>query len=176
MVNSKDEKNGEAKSKRIPGLLTAGGVEILAIPPSIKRMAKGRKINVWTRPFKCGLGTAIDKVFSENPEEVAFNQRLTKKELEVINRAVGSLNMNHIKSFLIQRCNVSDPMDFTWREILSHLDVYLHLQKAEQEVITETDKNISPAKGSRNATWLWKLYEKTLKVIVDAFLERFWPK
>ncbi len=32
------------------------------------------------------------------------------------------------------------------------------------------------AKHQRIGTWLWKLYEKTLKVIVDAVLERVWPK
>ena len=25
-------------------------------------------------------------------------------------------------------------------------------------------------------TWYWKLYEITLKVVVDAVMERFWPK
>lgn len=142
--NIKMKENSEAKSKRSPGLLTVGGVEILAIPPSIKRMAGGRKIHIWTRPFKCGLGMATDKLFSENPEEVAFNQRLMKKELEVINRAVGSLNMSHIKTFLIQKCNVPDPTNLTWRQILAHLEVYLHSQKAEQE--TETEQK---DKGSR---------------------------
>lgn len=25
-------------------------------------------------------------------------------------------------------------------------------------------------------TWLWKLYEKTLRIILDALLDRMWPK
>lgn len=33
-----------------------------------------------------------------------------------------------------------------------------------------------PTKCSRRGAWFWKLYEKTLKVIVDAVLERWWPK
>jgi hypothetical protein len=169
----KMKENSEAKSKRTTGLLTVGGIEILAIPPSIKRMARGRKIHIWTRPFKCGLSAATDEVISENPEKVAFNQRLTKIELEVINKAVGSLNMSHIKSFLMQRCNVPDPMNLTWREILAHLEVYLHSQKAEQAA--ETKQNSSPTKRERES-WLWRLYEKTLKVIVDAVLERTLPK
>jgi hypothetical protein len=46
-------------------------------------------------------------------------------------------------------------------------------------------KNQQPAESGRNATpakywgigdWFWKLYEKTLKVIVDAVFERWWPK
>lgn len=130
--------NREAKSERSPQLLTIGGVEILAIPPSIKRMAKGRKIDVWTHPFKCGLNSARDEVISETPEKVAFNQRLTKMQLGVINCAVGSENMSDIKSFLIQKCNVPDPTNLAWTEILSHLKVYLHSQKAGQPA--EPDK------------------------------------
>jgi hypothetical protein len=39
----------------------------------------------------------------------------------------------------------------------------------------ETEQNATPAKPERESWWL-KLYEKTLKVIVDAVLERVWPK
>jgi hypothetical protein len=41
---------------------------------------------------------------------------------------------------------------------------------------TEKDRNNAPSKYSRIGALLWKLYEKSLKVIVDAFLERFCPK
>jgi len=73
------KENSEAKSKRSPGLLTGGEVEILPIPPSIKRMARGRKIHIWTRPFKCGLNAATDDVISENPEKVAFKPTADEK-------------------------------------------------------------------------------------------------
>lgn len=39
----------------------------------------------------------------------------------------------------------------------------------------ETEQNATPAKPERESWWL-KLYEKTLKVIVDAVMERLWPK
>jgi hypothetical protein len=39
----------------------------------------------------------------------------------------------------------------------------------------ETEQNASTAKGRWISNFLWKLYEKTLKVIVDAVLERRWP-
>ena len=39
----------------------------------------------------------------------------------------------------------------------------------------ETEPNTTPAKLQRES-WLWKLYEKTLKVIVDAVMERLSPK
>jgi hypothetical protein len=40
----------------------------------------------------------------------------------------------------------------------------------------EIVRNNASSKGSRIGAWLWKLYAKSLKVIVDAFLERVWPK
>lgn len=40
----------------------------------------------------------------------------------------------------------------------------------------ETEQSATHTRSGRIGTCLWKLYEKTLKVIVDAILERFWPK
>lgn len=45
----------------------------------------------------------------------------------------------------------------------------------KEQKSAETEQDIAPAKRERES-WLWKLYEKTLKVIVDAALERGWPK
>ncbi|GAH98329.1 unnamed protein product, partial [marine sediment metagenome] len=48
----------------------------------------------------------------------------------------------------------------------------------EQEQLqeqAEPEQDITPAKLQRES-WLWKLYEKTLKVIVDAVMERLLPK
>jgi hypothetical protein len=43
------------------------------------------------------------------------------------------------------------------------------------EKAAETEQNATPVKPERESWWL-KLYEKTLKVIVDAVMERWWPK
>ena len=40
----------------------------------------------------------------------------------------------------------------------------------------ETEQEVSPGILGWIKGWLWKLYEKTLKVVVEAILERFWPK
>jgi len=40
----------------------------------------------------------------------------------------------------------------------------------------ETERNTTATRSSRIEAWLWKLYEKTLKVIVDAILDRLWSK
>ena len=39
----------------------------------------------------------------------------------------------------------------------------------------ETGRGATTGKRQRES-WLWRLYEKTLKVIIDAVLERVWPK
>ncbi len=41
---------------------------------------------------------------------------------------------------------------------------------------TEIKQNTTPAECPRIRTWFWTLYERTLKVIVEAVLERVWPK
>ena len=167
--------NKHNKEKKTPGFITCDRIDVFQIPPSIKRMAKGREIHVWNRPFKWGLSSATDEGISETPEKIAFNQRLTKAQLEVIDHAVGSRGMDHIKSFLIQKCNVPDPKNLTWAEILSHLEVYLHTQQGDQHEIVKAAQDTAPTKGAEGS-WLWRLYEKTLKILVDAFLDRLLPK
>jgi hypothetical protein len=40
----------------------------------------------------------------------------------------------------------------------------------------ETGRDVGPGVFGWIKGWLWKLYEKTLKVVVEAILERYWPK
>lgn len=40
----------------------------------------------------------------------------------------------------------------------------------------ETEQDTTPGGSGKIGIWLWKLYQKTLKVVVDALLERVWPK
>jgi hypothetical protein len=48
---------------------------------------------------------------------------------------------------------------------------------AKNKQIPKTDNGkVSLPNGKPTGTWYWKLYETTLKVFVDAVLERFWPK
>jgi hypothetical protein len=54
-----------------------------------------------------------------------------------------------------------------------------NITKDEIRRIVATLKRSSDKTGTaRDAkpAWYWKLYETTLKVFVDAVLERFWPK
>ena len=49
-------------------------------------------------------------------------------------------------------------------------------QKAPTQGDNETGKTNGTAGSTKKCAWYWKLYEVSLKVIVDAVLERFWPK
>jgi len=52
----------------------------------------------------------------------------------------------------------------------------IELCRVECKEPAEKDKKATPTKGGRIGTFFWTLYEKTLKVIVDAFLDRVCPK
>lgn len=54
--------------------------------------------------------------------------------------------------------------------------VSLKAVSPKETTTAEAGQNTTPAKCSRIGAWPWKLYEKSLKVIVDAFLERVLPK
>ncbi len=63
----------------------------------------------------------------------------------------------------------------SWIELvvcMSHKDFWADIAS---EKPTDTEPNTTPAKPERES-WYWKLYEKTLKVIVDAVMERLLPK
>jgi hypothetical protein len=41
---------------------------------------------------------------------------------------------------------------------------------------TTSGGNADSPNEKTSGAWYWRLYETTLKVLVDAVLERFWPK
>ena len=83
--------------------------------------------------------------------------------------------------YFVDRCE-SDPSSVNRYERMKFrtaLITYKELLKGEAtsaEKPTEKERKTTPAKRRGIGAWLWKLYEKTLKVIVDAVLEREWPK
>ncbi len=80
-------------------------------------------------------------------------------------------------------CEYPNRCIYRRRGIPQVLDVFLSYVKRDIEV--KTDLDLKPAETGQKTThakywgigdWFWKLYEKTLKVIVDAVLEKMWPK
>lgn len=67
-------------------------------------------------------------------------------------------------------------VNLEYRKVLANLMYeYEQVDKNTFKKPIKAERNATPVKSERES-WLWKLYEKTLKVIVDAVLERVWPK
>jgi hypothetical protein len=61
------------------------------------------------------------------------------------------------------------------RKLKSAYDAAGEILESNKQPAARTDTHDLPDKKSAGS-WYWKLYETTLKVFVDAVLERFWPK
>lgn len=74
------------------------------------------------------------------------------------------------------------PKPSEWSMWEVHRDSESLAHKLEAEFLqatskaAETEQEIAPGILGWIKGWLWKLYEKTLKVVVEGILERFWPK
>jgi hypothetical protein len=82
------------------------------------------------------------------------------------------------------------PLDNTTKKLVEErFAVQINMYIPSLRKLAETIRNIADliksggktgktelAKGSWVGNFFWKLYEKTLKVIVDVVLERWWPK
>ena len=90
---------------------------------------KGRYFPMY--PFKSRL-SAADKYLYFTPDHTSLEicQKaggglvipLTKEQLEIIDRTVGSRKLSGIKCFLIQKCNVQNVTGINWNDILDHLE------------------------------------------------------
>lgn len=78
------------------------------------------------------------------------------------------LDKNDLKNKICQKIWETVTRDSSTLNTLQ--DIQTTIQTAFQAVSQAT-----PAKPERES-WLWKLYEKTLGVIIGAILERWWPK
>jgi hypothetical protein len=83
---------------------------------------------------------------------------------------------------------IDDPCSFTelekqWDSVVRRFRLSIDSGQEQKNVkagdeiksTAETEK-ITDVKRNRISNFFWKLYEKTLKVIVDAVLERYGPK
>ncbi len=75
----------------------------------------------------------------------------------------------------VQEYQMGDQIRSNITRALEHVKVDLAEKHSRHEKPAETEEKATLAKSERES-WLWKLYEKTLKVIFDAVLERMWPK
>lgn len=93
---------------------------------------------------------------------------LIKLAAEVRNKPKGATEtISHLCNPRLLKSNIS-----YFIEDLRHI---AEMVRKELAIPTEAGRNTTPGKRERES-WLWRLYGKTLKVIVDAVLERVWPK
>lgn len=90
---------------------------------------------------------------------------------------LGAIKENRINDSIVPE----DTYEDVWRYISG--EPYFYEGKAEfvrsalkSIRYEEKEQNATPAKYWGIGAWLWKLYERTLKVVVDAVLEKLWPK
>jgi hypothetical protein len=155
--------------------------------------ADGKVIKVYeagypTQPFLMGYRIlSRDDPFSIG---IVLQQSLKDEEIRLIEHftdqkwdggSEGYLQWLRIK--LETECGVSDASKWTWPEIL--LRIAAVYQKRTETAASDNKADVlteKPAETEQKTVCakikagFWNLYEVTLKVIVDAVMERVWPK
>jgi len=111
---------------------------------------------------KTNVGAKVEKDFAELDRLHQEYERWRGKAITEDNEEEFMIMVDSLKGTLYDLAD-------TFRQIA---------QIAREELVAEepaeTEQKTTPAKFRRLRAWLWKLYEKTLKVIIDAVLERMW--
>ncbi len=105
--------------------------------------------------------------------------KITEEAFELINMLMEWANQKYSLCFVTEPdkrfYNIpysDEELANKWDTVVQKLNLYMNSGNQEEKP-AETKQNATLAKPERES-WLWKLYEKTLKVIVDAVLERVW--
>ncbi len=88
------------------------------------------------------------------------------------------LKLNHSLRKLLRRGDLISSIhweDALKRALQSSSSELAKLRPKPVKQPAEKERDTTPAKRERES-WLWRLYEKTLKVIVEAVLGKVWPK
>ena len=128
-------------------------------------------------PFQQGQVDARDLMQNSKQPNVSFRIPLPERELKLIYEVIHSYKLSQIKAFLTQQCNVHDPTDLRWKDIIAHLEVYLNKQGSGEAV----EKTSQPKKQGRKRKYtISKLekvrasYDKYYKEVKDK--KRAWYK
>jgi hypothetical protein len=84
-----------------------------------------------------------------NDKSIERHRLLFPDELGIIYQAVKSYEILHIKSFLIQHCNVQKPKNLSWPDIIAHLELFLR-----KKGILQLTKKQKETKNKRTTTLL----------------------
>ena len=67
---------------------------------------------------------------------------LKAKELELIEQVIGSRKTFDIRCFLIQKCNVQNVIDLSWKEVLQHLSFWLKAANKKNKKEKKNERTI----------------------------------
>jgi len=134
-----------------------------------------------TQPFKYGY-----KVYwlSSKPPNFGRRHRLSDYEMLLLQTFMGGKDKWDLDKYgkddlialedeLTRRCNVQNTKDLTWDEILVRVrrcvqaDLDSRKQASDGKVDSPNEKSLE--------TWYWKLYEKTIKAVIAAILDKVNP-
>lgn len=143
---------------------------------------------ITAQPFRDGGGYIVDWEYAKE-RQLAIQVELTDEEKAEISAFVGqpfSYGQHFIDALricLAQRLNDPGLIDYTWDRILAAARTLSQSGKTNPNgkpvapaELNDAEQEIAPGILGWIKGWLWRLYEKTLKVVVEAILERFWPK
>ncbi len=102
-------------------------------------------------------------------ETYGVEHRQSELSISALNGILDGMRINNQPpEFITERIGWYDYQDFAQVAFINELNLWAN--KCEKD---KTEQNAISARPERES-WIWKLYEKTLKVIVDAVLERVW--
>jgi len=148
------------------------------IPYDAKRSKELRaKLARWQGKYQKTLNRYFIKNIKSDWEQLevflyAHQEALCRFDSDTINHVLGLLD---VKKSVVASDQQFENVTLILQKIKDRL-VVERQQKPATRKPAETERNNTSSKGSRIGALLWKLYEKSLKVIVDSFLERVWPK
>lgn len=145
----------------------------------------GAQIVYPTQPFKHGY-----KVYWLDSKPPDFSRRLSlsDNEISLIKKFMDGKwelqrfereDLQRLKARLVQRCNVQNPNDLTWDDILAHIREQVQADLANIK-LTESVGNATPAKEWWITTLFKSIIEKGWQIFTKSFweavLDRVWPK
>lgn len=119
--------------------------------------------------YKCR--DIVKDYFTERVKQAKSSkmQQIAEEAWKLVGQFVGLFEMGENQD--LSRWNV---LNDKWDTVIRRFYKCMSSGK-QQEKPAEKERNAISAKPERESWWL-KLYERTLKVVVDAVLERMWPK
>ena len=190
-INEMANKLEKWADQKIPELVAGPK---LAVTVSLNRLLSG-KVDALIKTLRLDDKTEWAKVIKEDYEKLQDAAKRATLDLtkRIVEFKIDRLNKqdNELSASDILDPDFKMPTDKPWKDSEIPRTVYfdecaqcarqlsrtLRQIAAKAEAIGELSTKASvSSRHWRIGTWLWRLYEKTLKVIIDVILEKVWSK